>query len=59
MVGSPHVLVGPVVIHLTASGDLERLGKSFAPGEPEETGGRWRCVDCVVPGPGMTWLLAD
>lgn len=22
--------VGPVVIHLTASGDLERLGKSFA-----------------------------
>ena len=28
----PHVLAGPVVIHLTASGDLERLGKSFAPG---------------------------
>eukprot|EP00435_Cladocopium_sp_Y103_P065379 s34_g27.t1 len=34
---------GPVVIHLTASGDLERLGKSFAnherfngPGPPEE-----------------------
>ena len=31
-------LTGPVVIHLTASGDLERLGKSFALGEP---GGRW------------------
>ena len=26
----PFRSVGPVVIHLTASGDLERLGKSFA-----------------------------